>query len=135
MADTSTIKTLEQKRAQAAWNAVEKVVNKTDSFKPNDAEYKGLVKNAPVLILTNGLTQTLAFFAAKKKPHHLALAAQISTWVKEQLNYNIDLLPRLLAGNSADLRLATQESLAYLQWLRRFADAQIDKEPKEDNGG
>lgn len=132
MAET-TIRTLEQERAQQAWLDVESVV-KGKNF---EAEYKGLVKNAPVLILTNGLTQTLSFFEAKKKPHHLALNRHISAWVCKKLKLTRpeqrpDLLKKLLDGDSNLLRLATQESLAYLQWLKRFADAQIEKEASEE---
>lgn len=121
-----TVKTLEQKRARQAWEDVQRI--KGQSF---EGEYKGLVKSTPTLILTNGLTQTLAFFASKDKAGkpHGPLAKQIADWVCSQLELDsFNLGAELREGGSELLRLATVESLAYLQWLRRFVEAEITKE-------
>jgi CRISPR-associated protein Cmr5 len=127
---SETLRTLEQERARNAWENIEAVVKQPDYR----GDYKSLVKRVPALILTNGLLQTLAFLESKpKKPHFKILAQQLSKWVCRQLNLSQgNLSERLREGDSALLRLATQESLAYLQWLRRFAEAEISEEGKED---
>jgi CRISPR-associated protein Cmr5 len=128
----SNIKTLEQNRATQAWKDVQEVV----SERQKEKEYKSLVKGAPSVILTNGLLQTLAFYQSKKQLHHSKLLKHLSNWVVKQLSLggsnqglsagDNSLALALRTGDSARLRLATQEALAYLQWLRRFADAQIE---------
>ncbi len=137
---TSSIRTLEQNRAEQAWNDVQKVVN--DNRDPK--AYKSLVKSAPAFILTNGLLQTLAFYQSKRNSNaHKYLLDHLSGWVLKQLQLGPEanalsttsgdnkLAQLLRSGNSSRLRLATQESLAYLQWLRRFADAQIEGEEQK----
>ncbi|MEI7556912.1 type III-B CRISPR module-associated protein Cmr5 [Candidatus Chlorohelix sp.] len=115
----SAIKTLEQERAAKAWDDVKEV--------GQNKEYKGLVKSAPAMIITNGLMQTLAFYEAKDKPHHRYLDKHISRWVNNSLKLGSpNLSERLRNGDSNLLRLATNETLAYLQWLRRFAESQIE---------
>ncbi|MEI6046604.1 MAG: type III-B CRISPR module-associated protein Cmr5 [Chloroflexota bacterium] len=126
---SSNIRTLEQERARQAWDNVQEVKVRGQSY---EGEYKSLVKGTPALILTNGLIQTLAFLESKKKPHHLAVVRHLSGWVCQQLKLTPNQLGKeLREGDSVLLRLATQESLAYLQWLRRFAEATIEKEVEE----
>ena len=54
--------TMEQRRAKFAYDRVLEV--KEDDKKTQE-KYNSYVKNAPVLILTNGLGQALAFYLSK----------------------------------------------------------------------
>jgi CRISPR-associated protein Cmr5 len=86
--------------------------------------------------LTNGLGQTLAFLCSKGKKEgrfkadseHAALYRHISKWVAKEMDWGgDDLLTRLIDEDtgSDDYRRATTETLAYLVWLKRFAEAEL----------
>lgn len=116
----SNQQTLQQKRAQNAWEAVEAVDKQ--SFK----EYYGsLVRGLPAMIQTNGLAHTLAFLKSKGKAHHQSAYDTLGAWVISQLKQpdKQDLLTYLLECQTNDYRRATTEALAYLQWLKRFVEA------------
>ena len=98
-----------------------------------------------MLVLTNGLGQTLAFLlskakrydpSARRKPEaraHDLLYTHLSRWVLEQLRVGVgqgqgDLLEWVLSTDSAGYRRATAEALAYLNWLKRFAEAKLPTE-------
>lgn len=122
---SSLVRTIEQKRATHAWGKIQSLSNKPDGFKK---KYNALVKKVPVLILTNGLGQALAFLKAKSKndDHHMELYRHVSEGVDLQLPLNgKDLLEKLLQDNSTFLRQTTRTALAYLQWLKRFAEAEL----------
>lgn len=129
------IKTIEQRRAAEAWNDVNSV-----SEQQKD-RYKSRVLSSAALIQTNGLAQMLAFLRTKDDADK-KLANQLAIWVKNQLYPDITNRPegnldQILRDKDSDtLRLATREALAYLQWLRRFAQAQIqDKASSPTNEG
>jgi len=134
---------LEQERAQRAWACVQEVTSKPQEFKK---KYGSLARKVPMLVLTNGLGQTLAFLLAKAKRHepeqkrsveakaHDLLLVHLSNWVLSQVASstpasNGDLLQWVLQNDSAAYRRATIESLAFLTWLKRFAEAEL---PTED---
>jgi CRISPR-associated protein Cmr5 len=116
--------TIEQKRARAAWDNVLAV--KEQNYK---GEYRSLVRSAPADVLTNGLGQTLAFLKAKGKGEHRDLLKHLSQWVCPQMGWaqDDDLLDKLTepAASSDVYRRATAETLAYLVWLKRFAEAEL----------
>lgn len=122
---SSPQKTIEQKRAKAAWDDVLEV-KREDSFR---REYLALVRGAPADVLTNGLGQTLAFLKAKGKGEHKALSKHLGRWVCPQMGWaqDDDLLRKLTEpGAGSDVyRRATAETLAYLVWLKRFAEAEL----------
>ncbi len=124
--------TLDQQRAQHAWTAVQDVAGRSEDFKK---KYGSLARRVPMLILTNGLGPTLAFLRSKGKndPHdeHTVLAGHLSTWVLSQIasgTQNQTLLDWVLNHDSNDYRRATTEALAYLVWLKRFAEAELPTE-------
>jgi CRISPR-associated protein Cmr5 len=140
-------RSLEQERAAAAWNCVETVKNgKNDKGKSFAKEYGQLAKSAPADIQTNGLGQTLAFWRAKGfekgKPRdgdneHAHLLADVSTWVKEQIKWqsNLELLEWITKEASTnDYRRTTAEAMAFLQWLKRFAEAELEDKSKPSEG-
>ena len=110
-----TIQTLEQQRAKYAWAKVQGC----------DEQYTSLAKGAPALIMSNGLMQSLAFYASKDKQHHKCLNAHILGWL-----YKRDLVERadfasvmnsLHNACPADYRRATAEALELLKWVRQLA--------------
>lgn len=99
--------------------------------------YSSLARKAPMLVLTNGLGQTLAFLKAKGKndpgDEHTVLFRHLSEWVLNQVapgttSSNGDLLEWVLDHDSAAYRRATTEALAFLTWLKRFAEAELPTE-------
>jgi len=124
--------TLDQKRAAAAWKAVEEVCDEESGKK-----YTAWVRKTPSLILTNGLGQTLAFLRAKGKGDNASeyqrVYNHLSEWVLPHLDPNIPnnpterrkLLEWLLRQDSHVYRQATAEALAYINWLKRFAEARF----------
>ncbi len=124
--------TLEQQRAQQAWIDIQSVVNNSDDFKK---KYSSLARRVPMLVLTNGLGQTLAFLRAKGKndrsDEHNVLFNHLSKWTLSQVAPNAgnqDLLDWVLRSDSVAYRRATAEALAYLVWLKRFAEAELPTE-------
>jgi CRISPR-associated protein Cmr5 len=122
-------------RAKAAWEAVKAAANK-DCKK----DYGRLAKSVPADIQANGLGQTLAFLRAKgskdgkPKPEdaHWLLQEDISSWVMARLG-----LPQHRKGllgwitdqaSTDDYRRATAEAMAFLVWLKRFAEAELGGE-------
>ena len=142
MSGKSLQKNLEQKRARWAWDCIQEVTNKPQEFKK---KYSSLARKVPMLVLTNGLGQTLAFLLSKAKRHepenkrsveakaHDLLFTHLSNWVLEQVapgtgTGNQDLLQWVLANDSVAYRRATKEALAFLNWLKRFAEAELPTE-------
>lgn len=119
-------KDLDRNRANAAWCAVQEISSK-------DTEYGSLAREMPTMIQVNGLAQTLAFLKAKKKEHHLKMFNHLSTWVCKQLQLEKgDLLTNVMEIDSQLYRRATSEALAYLQWVKRFTEALIEKNTKKE---
>lgn len=127
MSNPSIQKTVEQKRAASAFQDVTSI--KDEKFAK---EYKNLAKSAPADIQTNGLGQTVAFWLAKAKEEHKALYAHLTKWLSDPngngMTHGKGLQAWIIAPDTsgADYRRATVEALAYLGWLKRFAEAEID---------
>ena len=125
--------TLEQKRAKKAWEDIQSVARRSeDDFKK---KYGSLARRVPMLVLTNGLGQTLAYLRSKGKDdqsnEHNVLFRHLSAWTMRQVAPNEKdraLLAWVLNTNSDAYRRATTEALAYLTWLKRFAEAELPTE-------
>jgi CRISPR-associated protein Cmr5 len=126
--------TLDQRRAQHAWRAVLKFA-RTEGEKRvygDDAnKYAGEAKRLPIRIMAAGLGQALAFLLAKakdKKPSLQKLHEDLTDWVIQERPMKAavprSLMESIVAGDSDFLRRATDETLAYLLWLNRFAEAE-----------
>jgi CRISPR-associated protein Cmr5 len=114
-------RTKEQERAQFAWERVKAVSQ-------NQKEFKSLAQSAPADIQANGLAQTLAFWRAKWESHHQALYRAVSDWVMKEMGLpGQDLLEWIINPNTgSDLyRQATAEAMAFLVWVKRFAEAEF----------
>ncbi len=125
-------KTLEQQRANQAWSDIQSIAGCSEDFKK---KYGSLARRVPMLVLTNGLGQTLAFLKAKGKndqnDEHSVLFRHLSDWTMAQVapgSGNPDLLQWVLNNDSTAYRQATTEVLAYLVWLKRFAEAELPAE-------
>lgn len=125
---TVQYQTLDQRRAAHAWEAIQEV---KQCGQAEQKEYAGEAKKLPIRIMTSGLGQSLAFLLAKskgKKPNLILLHKHLTGWTlqKRGLPGSVpdSLLQSIIKGDADFLRLATDEVLAYLQWLNRFAEAE-----------
>lgn len=134
--------TLDQQRAQFAWEAVttarEKLKPSDDGKKKPFEDYKNLAKGAPALIMGNGLMAALAFYESRKKkditvPHAAQLRDNVLAWLVIRFKDVPAFQPlptdfraameKLQSADSSLYMQATDETLAMLRWLRQFADA------------
>jgi CRISPR-associated protein Cmr5 len=121
--------TLEQKRAQHAWNKAQEGVARYGKDYVNDA--KGL----PALIMNSGLMQVMAFLHEKGGRHetlsdHLRDWLQQRGWRRSQRNTPwdtpwdfADFMQTLLTMQARDFQAITTEAFAWLKWLRQIAPA------------
>lgn len=151
---TNSKPSLDQRRAKHAWDVIVAVkqgsgpsdspakpapgkARKLDEPAPTPAgpsekakRFGSQARKLPTRIIASGLGQALAFLKAKDYAPALLLA--LSRWVlydryeKEPPKGIQDdaLLQAIIHGNSDFLRRATDEVLAYLLWLNRFAEAE-----------
>ncbi len=138
MTPTSRLKTLDQRRAAHAWKAVEAVVRqhvKKENGKsvpdPEAKKFGNHARKLPSRIIASGLGQALTFLYAKGYADELLV--DIGDWVLDKYHDGESkkprpsrdaLIRRITEQPSDELRRATAESLAYLQWLIRFAEAE-----------
>lgn len=108
--------TPDQLRAKHAWEVVERVKGSKDA-----KLFGGAARKLPVRIMASGLGQALAFLKAKGKTP--ALIDALNGWVLPKQSVVKDLLEAIIKGNADELRVYTTETLAYLQWLNRFCEA------------
>ena len=125
--------TLDQRRARHAWDAVASIKSLTGDLQKN---YRRETKRLPIRILTAGLGHALAFVHAKGKSGARAkLLRHIADWVLDKRDHPDStadppgdgaLIKAIVKGNGTDLQLHTEETLAYLEWLTRFAEAELE---------
>jgi len=120
MTTQSHQQTLQQRRAGHAFKKVEGAT-KTKSAK----EYGSLVRGLPAMIQTDGIGATLAFLKAKGKEQHLSAYGHLDDWLgqDDQFGFKADLLEWLLTQPTPVYRQVANEAIAYLLWLKRFAEA------------
>lgn len=135
--------TLEQRRGHRAWKHVIEPATKEVG-----RDYRGLVRKAPAMIKTNGLGQFLAFLLAKANQDARELEApdakpsraeavlyrHMALWLCSKDSpvpwgeIQGTLMERVLSADSWVYRQAAGEALAYVGWLKRFAEAQYGGE-------
>jgi CRISPR-associated protein Cmr5 len=127
--------TLDQRRAKHAWESVRSFAKPVQGgarrYGDHAKEYAREAKELPMLIHATGLGQALSTLLAKgngKKPNLQRLHNQLTDWVIRKRPIAAarqeSLLESVIYGDSNFLRRATDETLAYLQWLNRFAEAE-----------
>jgi CRISPR-associated protein Cmr5 len=121
MTTISRQQSLEQQRAALAWDCVRSVTE-------NKKDFVSLARGAPADIQANGLGQTLAFWKAKKEPEHRQLYEAVSQWIRLQMKLGAkDVLEWVTKdATTNDYRRATAEAIAFLTWLKRFAEAELE---------
>ncbi len=134
----SNQRTLEQRRAAAAWEYVQQIIKSGD--KALQEKYKTLATKSPADIQNNGLGQTIAFWKAKgkvesgKEPNaekiaHQKILAHLTDWLKSpdalslQAGDLVEWVSKTAVVN--DYRRTTTEAIAFLVWLKRFAEAEL----------
>jgi CRISPR-associated protein Cmr5 len=132
-------RTLDQDRSAYAWTEASKAVDEC-----GDA-YVNLAKGAGALIMSNGLMATLAYYQDKSNEHkdrpsqhHIEIKRQIMTWLnlsKLVVGSNfVEVMKSLHGSDSQTYRMATQETLDLLRWIRQFAAA-VASTGKENRNG
>lgn len=112
--------TLEQQRAQHAWNA-------SEHYKK---EHINVAKGLPALIMNSGLMQVLAFAHEKGSDSaHEAVARDLRSWLNKRFN-NMDRDPGfelfmkvLMTASPSQYQAINAEAFAWLKWLRQMAAA------------
>lgn len=136
MPNESNRSKLEQGRAAFAYKCAE------EGAKLNKKkEYKAYVKRMPMYIKSNGLGAAMAFgFSKGSKGGKIdesnawgLLHQHIEHWLKEDEKELIDFQDNRLASeltrvDSPVYRAVTVEVIAFLSWLRRFAEGLIEGE-------
>lgn len=119
--------TLDQRRAKHAWQAVTTAKQKEAGFK----DFCMHARRLPMRIMASGLGQALAFL--KAKDYAPQLLEELGDWVLDKRANPAStkpkpndeaLLRQIIEKDSDFLRRATDETIAYLQWLNRFAEAE-----------
>jgi len=115
-----------------------KVINFYNNLLKN---YRSYVKKIPTMILSNGLGQTLAFIKAKSEKGNAydLIYQQLTEYMKSDHTARIkmpqeknDLVEWVISCNSSTYRYITQEILAFLNWLKRFAEGLIEVEEERE---
>ena len=132
----TTIKGIEQGRATYAFKAVQGV---SENLKK---KYKTAAKKAPVLVKTNGLGQTLAFIKSKggkrgEENGYDELYQQITKWLQTEDAKALvppqgELVKQVIELPSPVYRQVTVETLALLNWIRRFVDGLMKNVEADD---
>ena len=108
--------TLEQQRAQDAWN-------RCADCQP---EYANLAKALPALIMNSGLMQVMAFLQQKGGTHE-TLAYDLRDWLHRRFGDVPSDFPEfmesLLGAEPHTYQAITTEAFAWLKWLRQMAAA------------
>jgi CRISPR-associated protein Cmr5 len=77
----------------------------------------------PAMILMSGFGQTCAFYKSNKKDNHAEVLKVLEEWLKHG-----DLMDFITNSSAEQYQLAQVESLAYLNWLKKFAKAYLEGE-------
>ncbi len=131
---TSRRQSLEQQRAA---QAAKDICEAKAKGRPDSSEYRSLVEGLPAMILANGLGQTCAYLLSRAEGDQhkveLLLYCHLEQWVKSQIPQlqQGGLLAALTNADVGTYRRAQVEALAYLQWLKRFAQAELPRSERQ----
>jgi len=99
--------------------------------------YRSYVKKIPTMILSNGLGQTLAFIKSKSEKGNAyeLIYEQLTEYMRSPYTTRMqmpedkkELIDWVISCDSEKYRYITQEILAFLNWLKRFAEGLIEEE-------
>ena len=111
--------TLEQKRAEHAWN-----------FSVGcSQEFVNISKGLPALIMNSGLMQVMAF-CEHKGGEHKQLTASLRHWLASQFpEVPADFkgfMQAMLQASPSQYQAINTEALAWLKWLRHLAATRVE---------
>lgn len=112
--------TLEQRRAQNAWDVCVDYTEKHVNF----------AKGLPALIMNSGLMQVLAF-CHEKGGDCEQVAADLRQWLASQKIGSVTkaefepFMQALMQSSSHDYQRINAEAFAWLKWLRQMAAARV----------
>ncbi len=124
------MRTVEQQRSKFALGCVEEALSVGGS-------YKSLVKKFPMMVLRNGLLQTIAFLESKGGEQHQMLLKHIKSYLRGCSPLRLELddnenLSRYLSDIDVNLyRSITVDVLAFAKWLSRYAESLIEESGNE----
>lgn len=116
--------TLSQRRAAFALQRVRDI--KDQSFAK---EFRSHASGLPAMIQMNGFGQALAFLRSKPDNEaYQALYQTVSDWLRQEKQpyENQDALAGIVEKSMSTYRLAQNETMALLDWVKRFATAFIE---------
>jgi CRISPR-associated protein Cmr5 len=122
---------LDQRRARHAWEAVRAVLAKYPRDEKKKKKFGGQARKLPTRIMAAGLGQALVFLRAKDYAPDLLI--ELGDWILDKRGKpdsktakpkDDALIQAVIKGNSDFLRRETDEALAWLMWLIRFAEAE-----------
>ncbi|SHF03586.1 CRISPR-associated protein, Cmr5 family [Lampropedia hyalina DSM 16112] len=130
---TQQRQTLEQQRAQNAWDCAAQAQHKLgDDYD----KYVNFAKGLPALIMNSGLMQVLAFCHEKGKVNE-EVATDLRTWLNQRFNgvardpgFEI-FMQSLMQATPSHYQAINAEAFAWLKWLRQMAAARV----KDTKGG
>lgn len=131
--------TIGQQRADFALKALKENLSGDGDKKNLREEFPQFTAGLPAMILQNGFGQTLAFLLAKatdsktrnfkKNDKHYVAFQIIKEWlIKNSLLQNgqeLSIIKEISEMDQADYLQAQRETLAMLEWLKRFANAAL----------
>lgn len=95
-------------------------------------ELKAFSAGAPSMILKNGFGQALAFWKAKGKNEHQIMFSIVQQWLVKrgfaEGDTDVVFLKNLSTMAQHQYLEAQKEALALLEWVKRYANAFIEKE-------
>lgn len=122
---------MEQERAQFA---LERITEFTAQSSERQKELRSHVSALPALIRMNGLGQALAFYRMKDKgSSHEQLYLLVSRWLCDEKSAGRifetpgDVLSGITSGDMFQYMAAQNEALALLEWVKKFANAYLEK--------
>ena len=137
------MRNLAQKRAKHALDKVNEIIDKHANL--NNKNFKSFAAGAPTIILQNGVGQALAFWASKKKSDKINnekyILYVIKSWFANAENplkfieSNTDeksFITNLINKDQAKYLEIQKETLAMLEWFKRYANAFLSDEKKKE---
>ena len=124
--------TREQQRAMHALAKIKEVAER--ELAKDYKGYAGYAESLPATIIANGLGQACATLLAQakgKSDAHRELYDHLEDWLCGSNAAVYDrkpLIEAIIKGNQDQYVRAQFEALAYLTWLKKFAQAQLSKE-------
>ena len=121
------MRTLGQKRAEFALNSLQKL---PDALRE---DFKTFTAGLPALILQNGFGQALAFLKAKangQDKHQYSFSIIVNWLVNRNIltpedNNDVGYLEQISTMDQQEYLQAQKETLAMLEWLKRYANAEL----------